>query len=75
MPTNQTLTPEEKENTIMDALGWAATIIHNALTYVGAKAIKLSGTVTGPDGLQYTIDFKPKEPTCTEEQSVAPSHQ
>lgn len=60
MPQNKTLTPEEKDAVIKDAMEWACTVLHNALKYCGARTIKLTGTVTGPDGNNYSLEFKPK---------------
>jgi hypothetical protein len=58
---NKTLTPEEKDACIADALEWSTTVLYNALTYVGSRKMAVNGNITGPDGKQYLLSFKPKE--------------
>ena len=61
MGTNNTLTHGEKKAVIKDATEWCTTVLYNALTYVGSTKMTCWANVTGPDGKQYLISFKPIE--------------
>lgn len=62
MPHNKTLTQEERNDVMNDAICVATTILHDAIVYVGAKK-DLSAGVTAPDGTKYRLTLIEETPS------------